>query len=313
VEFDFRQVYASILDQWMGADIETEKASLLKEFPKLPIAGSAIDQDGDGILDRDDQCNDTPAGAIVDTNGCEVFSLAADTFSVVVTSASCAGMNNGSVALSAKDERYSYAFDAGDGGSGVLNASNGYSATLEGLSPGTYNICFTVDDQANYQRCYSITVSEPAPLETNAVVNTSTRTVDLSLRGAKQYKVTLNGKPMVTDKALLTLPLVAGKNTIEVRTDLECQGVYFEEVFVSEEVKVYPNPTSGPLQIYVGGTDNNVNIKVTSLSGRVAYADALEIGTRRYTTVDLSNLASGVYIVTLKSATVNTSHKIIKD
>ena len=313
VEFDFRQVYASILDQWMGADIETEKASLLKEFPKLPITGSAIDQDGDGILDRDDQCNDTPAGAIVDTNGCEVFSLAADTFSVVVTSASCAGMNNGSVALSAKDERYSYAFDAGDGGSGVLNASNGYSATLEGLSPGTYNICFTVDDQANYQRCYSITVSEPAPLETNAVVNTSTRTVDLSLRGAKQYKVTLNGKPMVTDKALLTLPLVAGKNTIEVRTDLECQGVYFEEVFVSEEVKVYPNPTSGPLQIYVGGTDNNVNIKVTSLSGRVAYADALEIGTRRYTTVDLSNLASGVYIVTLKSATVNTSHKIIKD
>ena len=313
VEFDFRQVYASILDQWIGADIETEKASLLKEFPKLPIAGSAIDQDGDGILDRDDQCNDTPAGAIVDTNGCEVFSLAADTFSVVVTSASCAGMNNGSVALSAKDERYSYAFDAGDGGSGVLNTANGYSATLEGLSPGTYNICFTVDGQANYQRCYSITVGEPAPLETNAVVNTSTRTVDLSLRGAKQYKVTLNGKPMVTDKALLTLPLVAGKNTIEVRTDLECQGVYFEEVFVSEEVKVYPNPTSGPLQIYVGGTDNNVNIKVTSLSGRVAYADALEIGTRRYTTVDLSNLASGVYIVTLKSATVNTSHKIIKD
>lgn len=313
VEYDFRQVYASILDQWMGADIETEKASLLKEFPKLPIAGSAIDQDGDGILDRDDQCNDTPAGAIVDTNGCEVFSLAADTFSVLVTSASCAGMNNGSVTLSAKDERYSYAFDAGDGGSGVLNTANGYSATLEGLSPGTYNICFTVDGQANYQRCYSITVGEPAPLETNAVVNTSTRTVDLSLRGAKQYKVTLNGKPMVTDKAMLTLPLVAGKNTIEVRTDLECQGVYFEEVFVSEEVKVYPNPTSGPLQIYVGGTNNNVNIKVTSLSGRVAYADRLEIGTRRYATVDLSNLASGVYIVTLKSATVNTSHKIIKD
>ena len=314
VEFDFRQVYSSIIHQWLSANPDTEEDVLFRKFDQIPIIQSQyIDTDGDGIMDDLDQCNDTPAGAIVDTNGCEVFSLAADTFSVVVTSASCAGMNNGSVALSAKDERYSYAFDAGDGGSGVLNASNGYSATLEGLSPGTYNICFTVDDQANYQRCYSITVSEPAPLETNAVVNTSTRTVDLSLRGAKQYKVTLNGKPMVTDKALLTLPLVAGKNTIEVRTDLECQGVYFEEVFVSEEVKVYPNPTSGPLQIYVGGTDNNVNIKVTSLSGRVAYADALEIGTRRYTTVDLSNLASGVYIVTLKSATVNTSHKIIKD
>ncbi|MGA0155573.1 MAG: T9SS type A sorting domain-containing protein, partial [Flavobacteriaceae bacterium] len=259
------------------------------------------------------QCNDTPAGAIVDTNGCEVFSLAADTFSVVVTSASCAGMNNGSVALSAKDERYSYAFNAGDGGSGVLNAANGYSATLEGLSPGTYNICFTVDGQASYQRCYSITVGEPAPLETSAVVNNSTRTVDLSLRGAKQYKVTLNGKPMVTDKALLTLPLVAGKNTIEVRTDLECQGVYFEEVFVSEEVKVYPNPTSGPLQIYVGGSDRNVSLSVSSMQGTIVYNTDLSVGTSRFSTIDLSQLSSGVYIVTLKSATVTTSHKIIKD
>jgi uncharacterized protein (DUF1501 family) len=313
VEFDFRQVYASILDQWMGENVETEKAALLKEFPKLPITGSAIDQDGDGILDRDDQCNDTPAGAIVDTNGCEVFTLAADTFSVVVTSVSCAGMNNGSIALTANDSRYSYAYDAGDGGSGVLNASNGYSASLNGLAPGSYNICFNVDGQSNYERCYSINVAEPAPLETNAVVNTSTRTLDLTLRGSKEYRVTLNGKPIVTHKQSLTLPLIAGKNTIQVRTDLECQGMYFDEIFVSEEVKVYPNPTSGPLQLYVGGSDRNVSLSVSSLQGTTVFNTDLSVGASRFSAIDLSHLSSGVYIVTLKSATVNTSHKIIKD
>jgi uncharacterized protein (DUF1501 family) len=313
VEFDFRQVYASILDQWMGADTDTEKAALLKEFPKLPITGSAIDQDGDGILDRDDQCNDTPPGAIVDTNGCEVFTLAANAFSVVVTSVSCAGMNNGSIALTANDSRYSYAYDAGDGGSGVLNASNGYSASLEGLAPGSYNICFTVDGQSNYERCYSINVAEPAPLETNAVVNTSTRTLDLTLRGSKEYRVTLNGKPIVTQKQSLTLPLVAGKNTIQVRTDLECQGMYFDEIFVSEEVKVYPNPTSGPLQLYVGGSDNTVYLTVSSLQGSIVHSADLNMGFTRFGSIDLSHLSSGVYIVSLKSATVNTSHKIIKD
>jgi hypothetical protein len=312
-EFDFRQVYASILDQWMGADTETEKAALLKEFPKLPITGSAIDQDGDGILDRDDQCNDTPAGAIVDTNGCEVFSLAPDTFTVAVTSVSCAGMNNGSIALSAKDERYSYAYNAGDAGTGVLSAANNYSASLEGLAPGSYNICFTVDGQSNYERCYSINVAEPAPLETNAVVNTSTRTIDLNLKGSKEYRVTLNGKPLVTQKQALTLPLMAGKNTIEVRTDLQCQGIYFDEIFVSEEVKVYPNPTSGPLQLYVGGSDRNVNLSVTSLQGSTVYSTDLSVGASRFSAIDLSHLSSGVYIVSLKSATVNTSHKIIKD
>ena len=313
VEYDFRQVYASILDQWMGADEETERAALFKDFEKLPITGSAIDQDGDGVLDRDDLCNDTPAGAIVDTNGCEVFSLAADTFTVLVTSASCAGMNNGSIALSAKDERYSYTYDAGTAGTGVLNAANNYTATLEGLTTGSYNICFSVDGQANYERCYSVSVGEPAPLETNAVVNTSTRTVDLSLRGAKQYQVTLNGKPITTEKSNITLPLIAGNNILQVRTDLECQGVYFEEIFVSEEVKVYPNPTSGPLQLYIGGTDRSVTVKVTSLQGSSVMNTTLEVGSRRFSTIDLSNLSSGVYIVTLKSATVNTSHKIIKD
>ena len=313
VEFDFRQVYASILDQWMGADEETERAALLKDFEKLPITGSAIDQDGDGVLDRDDLCNDTPAGAIVDTNGCEVFSLAANTFTVLVTSASCAGMNNGSIALSAKDERYSYTYDAGTAGTGVLNAANNYTATLEGLATGSYNICFSVDGQSNYERCYSVTVGEPAPLETNAVVNTSTRTVDLSLRGAKQYQVTLNGKPITTEKSTITLPLVAGNNILQVRTDLECQGVYFEEIFVSEEVKVYPNPTKGPLQLYVGGADRSVNVQVTSLQGSSVLNTTLEVGSRRIGTIDISNLTSGMYIVTLKSATVNTSHKIIKE
>jgi uncharacterized protein (DUF1501 family) len=316
VEFDFRQVYASILDQWMGADVETEKAALLKEFPKLPITGSAIDQDGDGILDRDDQCNDTPAGAVVDTNGCEVFSLAPDTFNVAVTSVSCAGMNNGSIALSAKADpttSYSFAYDAGDAGTGMLNTANNYSASLEGLAPGSYNICFTVDGQSNYERCYSISLAEPAPLETNAVVNTSTRTLDLNLKGSKEYRVTLNGKPLVTQKQALTLPLVAGKNTIEVRTDLQCQGIYFDEIFVSEEVKVYPNPTSGPLQLYVGGSDRNVSLSVTSLQGSTVYSTDLSVGSSRFSAIDLSHLSSGVYIVSLKSATINTSHKIIKD
>ena len=316
VEFDFRQVYASILDQWMGADLEAEKAALLKEFPKLPITGSAIDQDGDGILDQDDQCNDTPAGAIVDTNGCVVFSLAPDTFSVTVTSVSCKGMKNGSIALSAKadpNNSYSFAFDAGDAGKGVLNESNNYNASLSGLAPGSYNICFTVDGQSDYERCYSISVTEPAPLETNVVVNTSTRTLDLALRGSKEYRIKLNGTPIVTQKQVLTLPLVAGKNTIEVRTDLQCQGIYFDEIFVSEETKVYPNPTSGPLQLYVGGSDRNVSLKVTSLQGSVVYSADLSVEASRISSIDLSQLSSGVYIVSLNSATINKSHKIFKD
>lgn len=38
----------------------------------IPKQGSDIDSDGDGIYDKDDECPDTPKGAIVDSRGCWV-------------------------------------------------------------------------------------------------------------------------------------------------------------------------------------------------------------------------------------------------
>jgi hypothetical protein len=49
------------------------------------------------------------------------------------------------------------------------------------------------------------------------------------------------------------------------------------------------------------------------LQGSSVLNTTLEVGSRRIGTIDISNLTSGMYIVTLKSATLNTSHKIIKE
>ncbi|MBL6610565.1 MAG: T9SS type A sorting domain-containing protein, partial [Flavobacteriaceae bacterium] len=69
----------------------------------------------------------------------------------------------------------------------------------------------------------------------------------------------------------------------------------------------------GPLQLYVGGSDRNVGLSVTSLQGSTVYSTDLSVGASRFSAIDLSHLSSGVYIVSLKSASINTSHKIIKD
>ena len=49
------------------------------------------DIDGDGVLNADDTCPDTPADSTVDLNGCAVFTLPLDNNKVSVTSASCIG------------------------------------------------------------------------------------------------------------------------------------------------------------------------------------------------------------------------------
>ena len=54
-EFDFRQVYSSIMNQWLTVNPTTEEEVLFKKFDQLPIIqGKYIDTDGDGVSDDRD-------------------------------------------------------------------------------------------------------------------------------------------------------------------------------------------------------------------------------------------------------------------
>ena len=102
-------------------------------------------------------------------------------------------------------------------------------------------------------------------------------------------------------------------NHLSVSTDLDCQGVYEEEIFVSEKVQVYPNPTKGPLSIYVSGTDAKVEVRARSIDGSLVYNQTHEIGWKRTFNMDLSSLNSGIYVLSIVGETTSVSHKIIKN
>jgi OOP family OmpA-OmpF porin len=46
---------------------------ILFDRSNIPVAASPLDSDGDGVLDKDDDCPDTPKGAIVGKNGCWAY------------------------------------------------------------------------------------------------------------------------------------------------------------------------------------------------------------------------------------------------
>jgi hypothetical protein len=128
-----------------------------------------------------------------------------------------------------------------------------------------------------------------------------------------EYQVTLNGKTFLTSEDRLSLNLIPGMNRVEVATALDCQGVYFEEIFVSEAVKVYPNPTSGPLQLFVAGSDAEVTLSISSLSGNVIRTETLSVPANRIIETSLGTVPQGMYLVTLNGTTVKTTHKVIKE
>ena len=106
--------------------------------------------------------------------------------------------------------------------------------------------------------------------------------------------------------------LSPGMNRLSVSTGLDCQGVYEEEIFVSEKIQVYPNPTNGPLSIYVAGNDRSVNIEIRSINGSIVYNNPHSVKWNRTLDIDVSSLQNGIYILSVIGETVDTSHKIVK-
>ena len=57
----------------------------LKSIDIIQIGKQYVDSDNDGVMDINDNCPDTPEGSVVDLNGCVLFTLAANNYSVKIS------------------------------------------------------------------------------------------------------------------------------------------------------------------------------------------------------------------------------------
>lgn len=272
------------------------------------------DSDGDGLVDSEDKCPNSPEGASVDVFGCEVFNLAADNFNISVYDLSCNGTNDGFISISAEDTSYTYnvSVSGTDTGSATLSSPNEFSANIENLKAGTYNICVTVDGQDGYEQCFNIIIEGPTPLDAYASVNYTDNTVTFSLDGANLYSIKHNGKITTTSKSKVVLDLETGNNKFAIYTNSECQGTFYKEVLMSEDVVLFPNPTKGDLKVYINGADTDIDVSLLNLSGKKYISEKMKIPSDRVIHFDLTNFSDGVYFLLLNSATVSKSIKLIK-
>jgi len=279
------------------------------------------DQDNDGVVDGVDQCPDTPFGSMVDVQGCPVFSLPRNRFSLKSTAATCPGSSNGALELKALAAPQDYTYTAVLSKEGavvqtVTLSPTSLTQTITDLPVGTYQVCFSVVGISGYSQCYTASVSEPTPLAAAAKVDVSARTITLNLAGAARYRVSINGVSQEYSSAQvgdgLVLDLAPGNNLLRVETEAACQGVYTDQIFVSAQVLSYPNPTSGPLQVYVAGSDTEVAVQWVTLGGVVLDQDQRSVSDRRVMDWDISAYPSGVYVLTITGTQVRQSLKIVK-
>ena len=268
------------------------------------------DADADGVTDALDLCPGTPAGEVVDVNGCTVFSLPFDNFTIATAEESCMANNDGGIFISANQVLNYQVTLSGNGVNLLQNFTDGIDFT--GLSAGTYTVCIMVNGQPGYEQCYEVVVSEPQPLSVQFKVNDAEKSVSLEMTGGGLYTITLNGNSTQTTAGEITLELKNGINTLTITTEKACQGIYEEDILIGNAVVVSPNPAREEITVslmrYSGG---KVNLSLYSLTGKRVYHKEFQEVTAAIP-VRVSDLPAGIYLLRVSGKDLNTTQKIVK-
>ncbi|CAM4239737.1 M4 family metallopeptidase [Zobellia roscoffensis] len=269
------------------------------------------DSDGDGVVNADDLCPNTPFGAIVDVTGCEIFSLPSNNFTVSSKGESCLGSNNGNININANAD---YNYIATLTGNGVSKNNNFTSSvSFSGLESGIYTVCITLNGQSGYKNCYDVRVAAPEALTVTSKVNLSAKSVTLKLGGADEYTILLNEETIVTAESEITLPVYAAKAKLSVATDKNCQGIHEEILDFKEQIIIYPNPVKdGKISVALGKTSEEpVPIQLNTFDGKMVLQEVIEPNTSTIK-IDANRLTAGVYVLSVQINGNTRTFKIIK-
>ena len=241
-----------------------------------------------------------------------VYSLPANNFQLAITSATCKGSSNGSVAITAAQPLPYTATITGNGG--TAQYAFNISQTINNLPAGTYQVCLTVAGQPSYSQCFTVVITEPKDISLYSTVNTGTfNSITLALAGASLYNIEINGNTYTTTSNSITLPLKEGVNNLSVSTNLPCQGILTKTIDISSNTAPYPNPFTGVVNLNLGL--DNVPAVAVEVHG---VNDGKLVFSKQYSNqsgvlqLDLSNLASGIYAVKLTIGSNEKIYKILK-
>ena len=249
---------------------------------------SQKDSDNDGITDDKDNCPNTPNGEPVDDNGC--FYLPIDNFNIQVISETCVDKNNGQIIITSTNKNYSYTVSINNN---IYNFTD--TETVSNLPTDTYNFCISIPGIDSFQQCYTVKIDEGIKISGKSSTTSNKTSIEIT-QGTYPFTVFINGKEQFQTSSSLFLVDTTPGDLIEVKTSIECEGVFSKPIDPLNEMIVYPSPTNGDFEILLPSSQKEVSIGLYTINSKLIFNKTCPI---KYGKIQLSieDQPSGIYII----------------
>ncbi|MFM1876289.1 MAG: hypothetical protein RL266_2026 [Bacteroidota bacterium] len=95
------------------------------------------------------------------------------------------------------------------------------------------------------------------------------------------------------------------------QTDLTVTSI--EETLADIRMNLYPNPTSEYLNIELGNNEQNINLQLYDMNGKLIHKDVINAYDTKYV-LPMHSVATGKYLIQMQSedGKMNTTHQVVK-
>ena len=229
---------------------------------------------------------------IIDLDIVPIDPTSPNNFTIQATGETCSGKNNGTITI---DGLAAHDYVATMGGN---DYSFNKSTRLDGLSPGTYNLCIDVTGK-DYKHCYEVTIEEAETL--TGKISLSKQSLSVSLEsGAAPYTVIKNGEQLFeTNQTNFSLDVNHGDN-IQIKSKEACQGDMIKTINLLEDIKAYPNPSNGLFELYIPREIQAVDLEVYNIQSQLIASKTHSVNEGKVQ-LNIEDKPNGIYFVKVNS------------
>ena len=224
-------------------------------------------------------------------------------FAIQAIGETCADMDNGKLIIKGTAKHNYVATING------VNYDFDKNKTIEGLGPGTYDLCIDVVGE-NFSHCYEVTIEQATKLTGKISVNKQSAKVSVQ-SGLAPYTLIKNGQKIFeTNQPNFSIEVNHG-DTIQIKSKETCQGELLKTIKLHNNIKAYPNPTNGLFELYIPNVEKSIGIEVYNIYSQLLISKTYTVQAGKVQ-LNLEDKSKGIYFVKVNSKTP-TFVKIIKN